>query len=475
MQPNLKDELSHPLQSQEPIIEILDDLVPAPLHAAAWATCMGSTWRFGHGSRGGGSARFWRMELENDSAFGEIWRRAQPRCEALAGVPLKVLSQYANGHTYGLGGEPHIDTSAPGSFTLLYYPNPVWENGWDGETVFYDNNGEVAFAVRPRPNRALFFDARVLHNGRAPSRFCTELRVTVAYKLQAVPSSSLTVVGMRSESDARQPDADPPQQCAPSPSAARGEIREISRNGATRAYSGHVPDSAIEREMEQRLDKLAETVRLPGFRRGKAPAEELRRRYGATVRAESLKRFAADMVERGLPAGSVAGACELKSGADSGDMEVLIHATHLPDLPDPDFSSVAIERLSCAEENPDISAFLRKHLKTQVLDRLDSLYSIPLFRGIVERELTAILAASKSQPEFPATAEEQKALAAELAPVAERRLRLGLVVSELARRYGIRAAHAMELEENVVDCLLANAKIVDRNVTAKELRSLMDE
>ena len=243
MQPNLREELSACPEDQEPIIEVIDDLAPAPLHAAAWATCMGSAWRFGHGSRDGGSARFWRMELENDSAFDEIWRRAQPRCEALAGIPLKVVSQYANGHTYGLGGDPHIDTSMPGSFTLLYYVNPVWENSWNGETVFYDKDGEVAFAVRPRPNRALFFDARVLHNGRAPSRFCTELRVTVAYKLQRAPSSSFSAINKQSQSGARDWHSDVP---LPSDASLPAGVREISRNGAAREYSGHMPQSAIE-------------------------------------------------------------------------------------------------------------------------------------------------------------------------------------------------------------------------------------
>ena len=473
---NPSDEILQRDQNQEPIIEILEDLAPVQLHTAAWATCMGKGWKFGHGSREGGWSRFWRMDLDNDSAFDEIWRRAQPRCEALAGAPLKVLSQYANGHTYGLGGMAHIDTSVPGSFTLLYYVNPVWENGWDGETIFYDRSGEVALAVRPHPNRAVFFDSRILHNGRAPSRVCTELRVTVAYKLQIATASSVAVVGKENQASTDRRDANPPEPAntSASPEAA-GSVKEISRDGASRVYSGQIEQPAIQQEIENRLRQLGETVRLPGFRAGKIPQEELRRRYGPAVRAEALKHLAAHLVEYSLPAGNVAGACELKSGADAGDMEVHIHATHLPSLPDPDFSSITIERLCAPSESPEIAMFLRNHIKTQVLDWLDSLYSIPLFRGLIECEFTAIWSAAKSEPEFPAGLEEQKALAAELSGVAERRLRLGLVISEIARRYGIRAAHGTELEDKVVDRLVSEAHLQDKQLIDDQLRALMDE
>ena len=348
----------------DPVLEILEELAPAHLHAAAWATCMGNGWAFGHGSRAGGLARFWKLDLMTSAAFNEIWQHAQPRCEALAGAPLKVIGQYANGHTFGLGGEAHIDTSLPGSFTLLYYVNPVWENGWDGETVFYDGAGEVALAVRPKPNRAVFFDSRILHNGRAPSRFCTELRVTVAYKLQISPVPVASVAG--SVASVRVPEESQPP----------ARLEEISRDGAAGVYAARIGQSVIEVEIEGRLKKMGETVRLPGFRPGKIPREELVRRYGLAARAESLKHLAAKLVEQSMPPGTVAGSCELKAGAESGDMEVRIHATYLPDLPDPDFAQMVIERLSATSESPEVRSFLRNHFKAQVLDKLDSSYSI---------------------------------------------------------------------------------------------------
>ncbi len=67
--------------------------------------------------------------------------RTRERCEEITGSRLLVIRQYANGHTYGLGGRTHVDDHRPGSYTLLYYPMTEWLEEWEGETVFYDSQG----------------------------------------------------------------------------------------------------------------------------------------------------------------------------------------------------------------------------------------------------------------------------------------------------------------------------------------------
>jgi SM-20-related protein len=467
MQPSLSAEAAGPL------IEILEDLAPAPLHAAAWAACSGKGWYFGHGSNTGGWSRFWKMDLDGDAAFNAIWEHVQPRCEALAGAPLRVIRQYANGHTYGLGGEPHFDDQRAGTFTLLYYLNPEWKDGWDGETIFYDQSGEIALSVRPRPNRAVFFDSRIVHNGRAPSRMCTAVRVSVAYKLEAVSGS------IRPRPQAAAPDSaariEERGKAAPPAGTAWATVEEVERDGARRVYRAHVAKAEIQRAVEQRLEELAQSLRLPGFRPGKIPRAVLEERYGLEARAAILKRLAADVAKRALPAGSVASACELLSGADTGDMEISIAATHLPDLPDIDFSGVTIERMTMAEADlsPEAAAFLRESLKAQVLDRLDTAYSIPLFPWLIEREFSAIWKLAETQGGVPSAPDERKPIETRFHKIAERRLRLGVVVTELARRFGIGGAHGVEIEDQVIDRLVSQARVVDRPVAPEELRGLM--
>jgi hypothetical protein len=164
-------------------IHLLDDLVSTATHQALWQVFQQPRWFFGHQSTEEHAPPFWKMFLDEDLVANQLWSEVKQQCEALAGGELMVLRQYANGHTYGQGGLPHTDDRRPGSFTLLYYPMPQWEKHWDGETIFLDDSGEVARAITPKPNRLVFFDARITHAGRAPSRACPGLRVTVAYKL----------------------------------------------------------------------------------------------------------------------------------------------------------------------------------------------------------------------------------------------------------------------------------------------------
>jgi SM-20-related protein len=171
------------MSTDEAIIQLLDGLVPGELRARAWDATSEKRWYFGNQSIGQGEPGFWKMDLDGDPAVDAVFAAARARCEELARGSLSVLRQYGNGHTYGLGGQAHADDPRPGHFTLLYYPMPEWNPGWGGETVFHHPDGEIALAVLPRPGRAVFFDSRILHAARAPSRSYGGLRVTIAYKL----------------------------------------------------------------------------------------------------------------------------------------------------------------------------------------------------------------------------------------------------------------------------------------------------
>jgi hypothetical protein len=462
------------------VIEVIEELVSPELHEKACGVCAGTGWQFGHGSNVADAASFWKMDLTGDSVFDAIWQEARPRCEALAGAPLRVIRQYANGHTYGLGGRPHRDDTRPGLFTLLYYPMTEWKEEWEGETVFHDSGGEIAAIVTPRPNRAVFFDARIPHAGRAPGRACHALRVTVAYKLE--------IAG-----------AEAPPLAMDSAEAEFG-TQELEREGARRVYKVRVAANRLDSLKARRLEELGKTIRLPGFRPGKIPLNVLEKRYGSKARSEAANRLAAEAADRIFATGGLASEIDALSGSDSGDLELRIVVTHMPDLPALDLTKLAIERLSASPEDVEAagltevaaSELFRDHLGQQVLDALDAAYSFPIAPVLVEREFAAIRQAAESQLEpGAANSETRESITAELRVIAERRVRLGAVVAELARRFQIaltegevaqlrRAGETPVqtrnrlVEDKVVQRLIANAHVLDRVVSSNELRELAD-
>jgi hypothetical protein len=469
----------------EPVFQVIDDLAPAELFTQARTVCAGNGWFFGHGSNHIDNLPFWKMDLDGDATFDAIWRHAQEYCEALAGARLRVIRQYANGHTYGLGGKPHVDDSRPGSYTLLYYPMEEWKDGWDGETVFFDNEGEIASAVRPRPNRAVFFDSRIVHAGRAPSRICPALRVSVAYKLEAIAPVQ-----------AEEPAVAVEETEPVSPTGMRME--ETAREGAQRTYAVHVDAAVVMARKQEQLASLGQTVRLPGFRPGKIPATVLEQRYGAKTRAAVLNRLMEEAADSLVIHGSVAAAMGTVRGGLSGDVELRLTVTHLPDLPAIHFEDLELERLTAGEAElqelgataVDAEQILTDHLRQQVLDYLNVFYDFPLAAALVEREFATIWNSAAAQIEAEATSPAaREEITTELREIAERRVRLGAVVAEMARRYEIRPseedlrdAHLEGetlaqtrrrlTESRAMDLAISLARVTERKATLDELRDL---
>ena len=61
--------------------------------------------------------------------------------------------------------------SHPGFQVALYYVNMEWEDGWYGETLFYDpyDNDKISFASPYKPGRIILFDGSIPHAIRPQS------------------------------------------------------------------------------------------------------------------------------------------------------------------------------------------------------------------------------------------------------------------------------------------------------------------
>lgn len=110
--------------------------------------------------------------------INRIWNK-------LSGGPLRghsLVRCYANAHTYGVEGYPHYDAKTRDHFTTIVYINPMWKLEWAGETVFFDESGDISHAIIPKPGRIAIFPGNILHAARAVSRSCPAMRVTLMFK-----------------------------------------------------------------------------------------------------------------------------------------------------------------------------------------------------------------------------------------------------------------------------------------------------
>jgi len=118
--------------------------------------------------------------------------------------------------------------------------------------------------------------------------------------------------------------------------------------GLERRVSMTLPANDIERQVDERLKKLARNIRMPGFRPGKVPMKLVAQTYGPQVRSEVLsdavqKAFTDAVKEANL---KVAGypRIEKKDGADAAALEFSATFEVYPEVKLGDLASVAIER-----------------------------------------------------------------------------------------------------------------------------------
>merc|ERR1719401_3205914 len=98
---------------------------------------------------------------------------------------MQVYRMYTNSVMFGDAAFVHRDSCEPEHVTALVYPNPEWASELGGETIFYDESGEIVEAVEPRPGRLVIFRGCILHKGSPPSRLFWGARYTTAFKFAA--------------------------------------------------------------------------------------------------------------------------------------------------------------------------------------------------------------------------------------------------------------------------------------------------
>jgi trigger factor len=127
------------------------------------------------------------------------------------------------------------------------------------------------------------------------------------------------------------------------------QVTETLHEGLRRGFTVVLSADQIEGKRRERLDALGKTLRLPGFRPGKVPAQVVRQRYGSAVTQEVVEASVEDatrelLSERGL---RTAGQPRVDMGAveDSKDLEFKVEVELLPDIQLPDFAQIHLTRL----------------------------------------------------------------------------------------------------------------------------------
>src|SRR5579863_4009090 len=128
------------------------------------------------------------------------------------------------------------------------------------------------------------------------------------------------------------------------------EVSLSDTGGLSRRLEVAVPATEVNREVQQRLQRLSRTARLKGFRPGKAPLAVITKQFGEQVRAEVVSdlmrtSFAQAVNERNLrPAAGPR--IEPIALGPSSDLKYAAHFEVLPEVKVNPPEDLAVERPS---------------------------------------------------------------------------------------------------------------------------------
>src|SRR6516164_5582167 len=147
------------------------------------------------------------------------------------------------------------------------------------------------------------------------------------------------------------------------------QVTETIAEGLKREFHVVVPAGELEEKVTSRLGEIGRTVNLPGFRPGKVPMQILRRRFGPSVLGEVLESTvqgsSAEAIREHNLRPALPPKVDIVSFSEGNDLEYKMSLEVLPEIPEPRFTDLNIERLVVEVPDEDIDRALERIAEQQ--------------------------------------------------------------------------------------------------------------
>ena len=126
---------------------------------------------------------------------------------------------------------------------------------------------------------------------------------------------------------------------------------ETENDGLKRAYTLTIAAKDIDARLDQEIKRIAPTVKMPGFRPGKVPANLIRKMHGEALHQEALSTAVQISVQSLLVEKKIRPAMQPEVELDQAyapgkDAEIKVRLETLPDVPKPKIDKLKLERLT---------------------------------------------------------------------------------------------------------------------------------
>jgi len=152
------------------------------------------------------------------------------------------------------------------------------------------------------------------------------------------------------------------------------QIVETLNEGLKRAYEIKITAKDIESRVDAEVKKIAPQVNMPGFRKGKVPANLVRKIHGDAILQDAVNASIQESVQKTIEDNKLRPAMQpsvvSKDGEDldpklGKDLELKMELEILPDVPTPDIDGLKLERLQVEADKKTVDEALQKFAESQ--------------------------------------------------------------------------------------------------------------
>ena len=145
---------------------------------------------------------------------------------------------------------------------------------------------------------------------------------------------------------------------------------ETLNEGLKRAYTLKITAKDIDSRVDAELKRVAPTIKMPGFRPGKVPANLVRKMHGEALMQDALNTSIQEGIQSLIAEKQLRPALQpsvsLADGYELGqDADITVELEVLPDVPTPAIEGLKLERLTVPADEAAVSEQLKKFADQQ--------------------------------------------------------------------------------------------------------------
>ena len=141
-------------------------------------------------------------------------------------------------------------------------------------------------------------------------------------------------------------------------------VSETKSDGLLREYKIVITAEEIDAEVTKKLEEIAATVKMPGFRPGKVPFSVVKTRFGDQARSEAIKTALDEGARQAIEGNDLKLASQpkvdIQSYEENRDLEASLACEILPVITVPDLAKLAIEKPRIESDSGEIDDALSR-------------------------------------------------------------------------------------------------------------------